>query len=153
MDDDQLDENELVSSLRQGKSSLLKEMKIELSDELIKRIQSRLIEEKASNGLNNLGVLYDVGAGGMTRNLERAIECYVKAASLGSYIACENLAFLYEERADENEALEWWRKAAELRIEQGETEETRMFSGRRDHDQISWSRGTLIQSIIDGRKS
>jgi len=151
MNDDQLDEKQIVSLLCQGNSSLLEQMKIEFSDELVKRIQSQLIEEKASHGVNNLGVLYDLGAGGMTRDPERAIECYVKAASLGSYIACENLGFLYEERADEKEALEWWRKAADLRIEQGKIEETRMFSGRKD-DQVSWSRGALLKLLSNNRE-
>ena len=135
-------EGEIVESLREGYSDaglpMIEFIGCGLSEELVERVICRLNELQSAEEFNNLGVLHELGGEGITRDPERAVEFYVRASNLGSYIACENLGFLYQERSDEKEALEWFRKGSELRIEQSRGEQSKdyeisIFGGRCDH--------------------
>ena len=66
----------------------------------------------------NLGIYYEYGKGGLTKDEIKAVEWYQKAAKAGNATAMCNLGIYYEYgegglTKDEAKAVEWYRKAAE----------------------------------------
>ncbi len=57
------------------------------------------------------GVYYQYGRG-VPKDVDKAIECYRKAATLGSRAACSLLCIIYEERNDSAEELRWHKETA-----------------------------------------
>ena len=79
----------------------------------------RLTAEQGNNkAMCNLGVCYEYGKGGLTKDEVKAVEWYRKAAEAGDATAMCNLGNCYEYgkgglTKDETKAVEWYRKAAE----------------------------------------
>ena len=68
--------------------------------------------------MNNLGLCYEHGKGGLTKDEAKAVEWYQKAAEMGSARAMYNLGVCYKYGVgtlmkDEAKAVEWYQKAAE----------------------------------------
>ena len=66
----------------------------------------------------NLGICYEYGKGGLTKDEVKAVEWYQKAAEAGNATAMNNLGICYEYgqgglTKDEIKAVEWYQKAAE----------------------------------------
>ena len=69
-------------------------------------------------GMYKLGVCYECGEGGLTKDEAKAVEWYQKAAEAGSVRAMCSLGFCYDcgqggLTRDEAKAVEWYQKAAE----------------------------------------
>ena len=78
----------------------------------------RAAEMGDPQGMYKLGVCYDFGKGGLTKDETKAVEWYKKAAEAGNATAMCNLGNCYEYgkgglTEDEAKAVEWYRKAAE----------------------------------------
>ena len=78
----------------------------------------RAAEMGNPTGMFKLGVCYDFGKGGLTKDEAKAVEWYQKAAEAGDTYAMYNLgyAYAYGKRGltkDEDKAVEWYKKAAE----------------------------------------
>ena len=78
----------------------------------------RAAEMGDPKGMYNLGVYYEYGKGGLTKDETKAVEWYQKAAEAGNTTAMNSLkyAYLYGQGGltkDEAKAVEWCKKAAE----------------------------------------
>ena len=78
----------------------------------------RAAEMGDPRGMHKLGVCYECGEGGLTKDEAKAVEWYQKAAEAGSVRAMCSLGFCYacgqgELTRDEAKAVEWYKKAAE----------------------------------------
>lgn len=71
-----------------------------------------------AQAMNNLGVQYGRGRGGLTQDYAKALEWYEKAASKGMAKPMENIAWLYANgngvQRDLAKARDWFEKAADL---------------------------------------
>ena len=78
----------------------------------------RAAEMGDPKGMYKLGICYDFGKGGLTKDEAKAVEWYQKAAEAGNARAMYNLAQAYVCHQggltkDEAKAVEWYKKAAE----------------------------------------
>ena len=78
----------------------------------------RAAEMGNPTGMFKLGVCYDFGEGGLTKDEAKAVEWYQKAAEAGNAAAMNNLGYAYEYGKggltnDKAKAVEWYQKAAE----------------------------------------
>ena len=78
----------------------------------------RVAEMGDPQGVYKLGVCYEDGKGGLTKDEAKAVEWYQKAAEAGNARAMCNLGICYEYgqgglTKDETKAVEWYQKAAE----------------------------------------
>eukprot|EP00300_Choanocystis_sp_HF-7_P042936 c9594_g1_i1.p1 GENE.c9594_g1_i1~~c9594_g1_i1.p1 ORF type:complete len:258 (+),score=44.84 c9594_g1_i1:393-1166(+) len=75
-------------------------------------------EQGSSEGQNNLAQMIRNGSGVSSANVSRALPWYLRSAAQGNRLAYSNLGYLYEVGhgvdADEQRAMEWYSKAAEL---------------------------------------
>jgi TPR repeat protein len=78
------------------------------------RLLRRAVESGDEKAAGSLGYAYDVGRG-TKRNVAQAIRWYRRAATSGDSAATSNLATVYRDAGKAALALQWWKRAADMR--------------------------------------
>jgi TPR repeat protein len=66
-----------------------------------------------ARAMTNLGLVYEKGVGTAV-DMAQAVQCYTRGADAGQPVAMTNLGRLYESGIGVANAIQWFRRAAEL---------------------------------------